>query len=526
MKQISKMFLGLLVILVSCPDMLAQTTGDYRSIASGNWSAIATWQRFNGTTWVAATTAPAGTGVITVQSADSVSIDVAASITGTLKNQGKLGVTNNLTIANGGVYEHAQNNGSIPVCTWASGSTCKVTGYVSGSKPSNSNQNFHHFIWSCVGQTANVDLGMSGNTLGGDFTVDTTGASSRVYLTSPGSYTFGNPITINGNVNLRGGQFASNGSGTADTIEVITRGNIVVTGGNFGISRGSGPDVTWRLLGNFSVTNATLQNSGGSTRVNKLIFDGTVPQSISIVNAAYGTGSSPFTMEVRNSAGIEFGNSVLSSSNTGSFLLVAGATMATANPGGVDSTIKCTGASNGGGNTFSPAANFRFNGTTAQVTGMLMPATVDTLTINNAAGVTLSRATTINRRLRLRAGVFNNTVPFTLGLGATISYEGGTILVTSVDEVSMTPRDFFVEQNYPNPFNPTTTIRYGLPSEAFVTARVFNLLGKEVATLIARRQDAGIHSLKFDGRNLGSGIYFLRLEAGSQIDVKRMLLMK
>ena len=184
MKSLHAIVILLCLLAVSVGETFAQATGDYRSIVSGNWSAAATWQRFNGTAWVAAPSAPTGTGVITVQSADSVFIDAAVSITGTLRNQGKLGGAPSLTIANGGTYEHAQNNGSIPVCTWANGSTCKITGYISGSKPSNSNQNFYNFWWSCAGQTANVDLGMSGNTIGGDVTVDTTGAS-RVYLTSP-----------------------------------------------------------------------------------------------------------------------------------------------------------------------------------------------------------------------------------------------------------------------------------------------------------------------------------------------------
>lgn len=510
------------LLIISVATMFAQATGDYRSIATGSWSTTSVWQRYSGTGWVAAPSAPTGTGVITVQSADSVFVDIAVSISGTLKNQGKLGGAGSLTIAAAGTYEHAQNNGSIPVCTWVTGSTCKVTGYVSGSKPSNSNQNFYNFVWGCTGQTANVDLGMSGTTIGGDFTVDTSGASSRVYLTSPASYTFGNPITINGNVFVRGGQFASNGSGTADTIEVTVRGNMNITGGIFGVSRGSAPDVTWNVLGNFSVSNATLQNSGG-THVNKLSFGGTSVQNISLTNV---TNSGHFTMEVKGGSSVSLGSSVVRGS--GSFIVLSGASVATGNPGGLDSTIQCTGLNNGGGNAFSNTATYAFNGTVAQVTGALVPVTVDTLIINNAAGVRLTQATTINRRLRLRAGVFNNTIPFTLGPSASISYEGGSLLipVLSVDDETTIPQTFFVDQNYPNPFNPSTTIRYGLPHESFVTAKVFNLLGQEVATLFEGRRDAGVHSLKLEGQKLSSGIYFYRIQADNTVDVKRMVLMK
>ena len=436
MKSTGTVLAVLCLLFAFSAGVFAQTTGDFRTTGAGLtgalWSAAATWQQYNGSTWGAAGAAPTGAGVITIQAADSVFIGAPVSITGTLRNQGKLGGASSLTIASGGTYDHAQINGSIPVCTWAAGSTCMVTGYVTGSKPSNSSQNFYNFRWNCAAQTSNVDLAMNGNTIGGDFTVDTTGAV-RVYLTSPTSYVFGNPITINGNVVLNRGQFASNGSSSLDTIEIITKGNLIVNGGNFGVSRGSGPDVTWKVFGNVSVTNAVLQNSGG-THVNKLAFAGTGMQNLTLTNVTYGGGSNYFTMEVQSGSILNFGTSFTSASNTGSFLLLAGGTLATGNPGGVDSTIRCTGGSNGGGNAFSTAASYTFSGSTAQVTGLLMPATVDTLTINNAAGVTLSKATTINKRLRLRAGVFNNTIPFTLGPGATVSFEGGSLLLVGVAE--------------------------------------------------------------------------------------------
>lgn len=520
--------MALSLVLLCTATLVAQTTGDFRSAATGNWSAAATWQRYSGSAWVNAASAPTGSELITIQAADSVTIDVPVSISKTLVNQGKLGLTNNLTIANGGTYEHAQNNGSIPVCTWATGSTCKVTGYVSGSKPNNANQNFHHFTWACRGQTANIDLGMSGNTMGGNFTVDTAG-TARVYLTSPAAYAFGNPITINGNVIVNGGQFSSNGSSSVDTIEVNTVGNIIVTGGNFSLSRGSGPDVTWKIQGDFSVTNATLQNSGGSTRVNKLSFAKPGTQKVTLTNVTYGSGTSHFTMEVQSGTTLDMGTTAIRSSNSGSFLLRPGATLATGHPGGIDSSIQCTGASNGGGNSLSTSANYTFNGSAAQVTGTLMPTTVNTLTINNPAGVTLSQPTTINGVLRLKAGVFNNTKPFTLGPGGSISFEGGSLLipvaVESRDGVAI-PREFFVDQNYPNPFNPSTTIRFGLPKDSYVTVKVFNLLGEEVVSLFEGRREAGVHSLEFNANDCVSGVYFCRIQAGGSVEVKRMVLMK
>jgi hypothetical protein len=88
------------------------------------------------------------------------------------------------------------------------------------------------------------------------------------------------------------------------------------------------------------------------------------------------------------------------------------------------------------------------------------------------------------------------------------------------------PVSFALMQNYPNPFNPTTTIRYGLPARAFVTLTVFNTLGQEVATLVRQAEEAGYHEIRFDGSWLASGTYFYRLEAGSFIQTRKMLLLR
>jgi len=177
----------------------------------------------------------------------------------------------------------------------------------------------------------------------------------------------------------------------------------------------------------------------------------------------------------------------------------------------------------------SSAANYTFDGDSAQVTGMLMPDTVKNLTVNNAKGVTLSQATIINGTLTLTAGQFDNTIPFTLGPNAKISYGGGTlkIPVTLVPmKESTIPQKFFVEQNYPNPFNPSTTISYGIPRTAFVTVKVFNVLGQEVKTLFSGYQSTGVYTLSFNASDLSSGVYLYRIQAGASVDIKRMVLVK
>ena len=88
------------------------------------------------------------------------------------------------------------------------------------------------------------------------------------------------------------------------------------------------------------------------------------------------------------------------------------------------------------------------------------------------------------------------------------------------------PTEYSLAQNYPNPFNPITTIKYTLPKAAKVKVEVYNLLGQRVEILVDSEQEAGYHSVQWDGSEMTSGVYFYRLTAGSFTATKRMVLMK
>jgi hypothetical protein len=137
-----------------------------------------------------------------------------------------------------------------------------------------------------------------------------------------------------------------------------------------------------------------------------------------------------------------------------------------------------------------------------QSISLLNLATLDGRALARIAAVTLSANTV--------------TLPATVG--------------TAVENVGIAPQEFALLQNYPNPFNPSTRIQYSLEKAGMVSLKVYNVLGVEVATLVNGRQEAGSYTVPF-GINKGtfglsSGVYFYRLQAGSFVSTKKLVLMK
>jgi hypothetical protein len=106
-------------------------------------------------------------------------------------------------------------------------------------------------------------------------------------------------------------------------------------------------------------------------------------------------------------------------------------------------------------------------------------------------------------------------------------------LVGIDDPQNLVPSKFILSQNYPNPFNPLTKIKYSIPnvilSEAKnlnVTVKVFDVLGREVATLINEEKQPGVYEVEFNASNISSGIYFYQLKTGTYSETKKLILMK
>ena len=586
----------------------AQSANDYRTAASGVWSTTSTWERYSGTQWEAATTSPdSGAGQITLLAGHSVSITsalavdslqilgngsvtIAAGVTvsvplnnglngidvdtlgtltvnGTIVCQGRVsGSIGAIVFANGSMYDHARNGGNAPRAVWQTGSTMKLTG-VTGNSPSNMNQDFYNLVIDCAGLTANLNLGMSGNTIQGDITVLQTGATRRYYLTSPSAFV--DPITVMGNVYVRGGTFSTNGSSDPAHVIVHTYGNIIVTGGNFGCSRGSGTSVSWYLYGDtMSVSNATLQNSTSSPdRIQKFIFAKQGTQQLRFSGVTYGgSGTSPITLQVGNGTTLDIGASHLSGNSTGSFILDSGAVLVSTHNGpGNEGNIEFL-ADLGGGNSFvninattgtgqttvkaikgphpniyDPSKTLQRYWTVTADPGITAATMVFYYYDLDPGGTEVRGTETAYKALRYSgtgmawSTITSSTVDdfFDLVTATGVTTIAGdwttgeaTPVGVASDRDSDIPEVFYVDQNFPNPFNPSTSITYGIPNECLVSAGVFDVLGREVVRLFDGLQSAGRHTLTLNSKELTSGVYVYRIQAGSQAIVRRIVLLR
>ncbi|MDR3610592.1 MAG: T9SS type A sorting domain-containing protein, partial [Ignavibacteriaceae bacterium] len=98
--------------------------------------------------------------------------------------------------------------------------------------------------------------------------------------------------------------------------------------------------------------------------------------------------------------------------------------------------------------------------------------------------------------------------------------------VTGVKENTIVPLNFNLSQNYPNPFNPSTVINYSIPRAGLVSLKIYDILGREIRTLLNENKTPGNYSVNFNAHGLSSGVYFYRLTMGTYSDVKKLMLLK
>ncbi len=180
----------------------------------------------------------------------------------------------------------------------------------------------------------------------------------------------------------------------------------------------------------------------------------------------------------------------------------------------------------------SDTINFVWSSATPQITGYHFYLSTDSL-FSNLIDTLITDTTILLSNLEINTKYYWK-VKAKNGIGSgdeSETYYFKTTL-TGIDGTQEVPLSFSLSQNYPNPFNPSTSIKYAISSRQFVTLKVYDVLGKEVATLVNEEKPAGMYNVEFNSvetlhaTSLPSGVYFYQLKTGDFIETKKMILMK
>lgn len=396
-------------VLLSSYVFASSSTDFFRTRQSGLWNDVGSWQSSNdNVNWIDADLVPnSNSKSITIRAGHTIEtitnltlddvfvlsggqLNVKSTITiangaanndftvsGILENSGVINPTGRLVFNNGGIYRHAYTTtaGSIPFATWNNGSECQVVGFTTNSASiilSGSNHNFFNFTWNCPNQQLNTAPTLSHEiTVRNNFSIVNTGLGNFRMIVS----------TANGVTRIR---------------------NYVQSGGTFCIMTTNDPIKLSQLYvsGDFIMTGGILSKGIGVGR-GKLVFSGSTEQQFQYQGGSF-DGS--LEVEINPSAILNFSNFILPS-YPGIFLAQSGSTLITANPQGFAATGATGSIQNTGTRTFSTGANYTYNGSTAQQTGTGLPASVNNLTINNPAGVSMrTGALAVNGTLAIPNG--------------------------------------------------------------------------------------------------------------------------
>ncbi|MCX6145102.1 MAG: ice-binding family protein [Ignavibacteriales bacterium] len=320
------------------------------------------------------------------------------------------------------------------------------------------------------------------------------------------------------------------------TGKTLTRGvykwstGLTISAGGVTLS-GSATDVwIFQIAGNLTVANAAHVNLSGGAQASNIFWK--VSGNTSLGTTAAMSGVILCQTQIALSTGASFNGRALAqtavtldanaitdpgtSSPPSNIPTITGISLPTVNRGSVGVKVTITGS------------NFA-TGVTSVDFGAGV--TVNSIVVNSptsiTANITLASAATAGTRTVTVTNSGSGGGSATLPSGFTV----GTGTATFVEQVSSSvPSAFELDQNYPNPFNPSTRIQYSLAKATQVSLKVYNLIGNVVATLVNDYQEAGSYSVPFSSSretfDLSSGVYFYRLEAGSFVSTKKLILVK
>lgn len=433
-------------------------SGEFRTVASGNWTSTATWQYFNGTDWVTPPSYPTNTNDrITVRSGHAVTLnttlsvdqitimtggevdistgntltiangveDIDCEVDGKLVNSGTVTAIGKLYFGNGGEYNHARDGGTIPVATWDVNSNCNITG-ITATAPviPSATQPFGNFTYNCPYQSVeSISLQGTLTSIAGNFYVVSTGPIYNDLRLGKGE---SGDLTVNGDYVQTNGWFLITGEG-GGTRKMTVEKNLSIQGGAFIISYLSGSG-TLNVNGNFASSGAfeySYYNSAGSTlnaKGNFTISGGTMEMS---------TGSGSGTLNV--SGNFSHTGGTITTSNGGNGLIV-------------------------------------FNGSSPQIY-------TSGGTVSNIINFTVNSGTYLQMGTGATPGYITGGGTFTLQAGATLgitSVNGITTAGTAAGNIQITTRSYNAGANYEYNGNANQNTGTGLPANLTGSLKINN----------------------------------------------------
>jgi hypothetical protein len=393
-----KKLLLISVFVIVLAGLLGQTLNDYRSVTSGNWDNVNTWQYWNGTAWATPAARPtSAANTITIQATHTVTITTNVTVDQVLVESGAILAVNSgtMTVNNGtatpdarvfgtlriastgltsstsntlwidGICEYNRNGGNLPVASWRSGSSLEINGLTT-TLPGNRSQTFHNLTWNCSGQTANLNpTGTSFRVINGLFKIVSTGTGILTWTST--------------NTNTK------------------TLGAWEQTGGTVRMTDGTS-SITVHLNGDFTMSGGLLTETGTATGC-AWVFQGAGHQTF---YKTAGTISETISFTVNNGSVMDVAEEPVTGS--GSFTLSYGGSLHTHSPQGITGSGASGAIQVTGTRSYSTGGYYNYEGTSPQVTGNGLPATVSGLTIDNATGVTLTNPVQVYGTLYVLAG--------------------------------------------------------------------------------------------------------------------------
>ncbi len=410
----------------------AYVNGDYRSKASGNWALATTWEKYNGTTWSAAITAPNSTnlsiyimtgntvtvglnvtvdqvvvnagGILAVNSGITLTLANGSGtdldVSGSFKNAGIVSTSGGVTIVfqSGGKYQHNYTTtaGTIPSATWNAGSICEIIGYTTNATVPSGLQTFSNFTWNCPSQANDINLNGGITTIGQAFTIASTG--TKQLLLASGSTN----LNVGTDYIQTGGTFVMSTSSSASNTLTIA-GNYTQSGGTFSVVNGSSATGTIKVAGNWSHTLGTITVGGNTSTTAGIQFNGLAKQTF--VSGGTVTGNIDFV--VNTGSTLSMGTSIVGGRN---FTLASGSFLEIGSPAGITSSGATGNIQSTGTRSLNASADYTYNGTSAQVTGNGLPSTINNIILNNSTGLTLTNTVTASTGITFSSGIITTGV--------------------------------------------------------------------------------------------------------------------